>query len=237
MFLKLKRIYRELLKKVQSLPLITATTVVEVMMFSLNQPIRTSSYLNTKEMKIGEIAYLARTKNNIANGMSVVSGETDEFWYVRKISRETSFVVLGDSERPNKKERLFTCRRSDILSAEEYENFLATHKKMNPIEIGSIVTIVDSSPMLYGKVVDITNEDGYEQYIVLLSGYDNSTKKYVREHISEPSNNFSIRGTALKKNILSYEEGDHGQIIGEYLYLGGDDVIIKTAIATKNEII
>lgn len=128
---------------------------------------------------------------------------------------------------------------SSVIPCEEYHTLKGIEFKetKDPIDIGSIIILANQGERLvYAKVLNVESTKYGDQYEIMPSG-GNASHKVRRNDISMPSEAYNTRDVLLKKKVLDYSKGSDAQIIGNFLYIGGDDILVHEKYATNKKII
>ena len=109
---------------------------------------------------------------------------------------------------------------------------------LEPIEEGTLVKIMNgmTRPSMIGKVIKIIQEENMEYYLVITPN-SRRARKYRRKELALAKDFNPIVDTTLLKAVLKYKKGTNVQIFGNYLYIGGDDIMMHADIARNKEII
>ena len=126
-----------------------------------------------------------------------------------------------------------------VLLASEYENLKAKgYKEPEPIDAGTLVTINNSSGgrIIYAKIMSVERSMFGDQYDVITTG-SNVAHTLRRGDISLPKEVYNVRDVALRQPLMEYKEGTEAQIIGGFLYIGVDDILVHEKFATNKKLI
>lgn len=189
----------------------------------------------------------ATTPNLAANGFRVVNNTNEDRMFVciggvshDEMNREAVDVANTHSiENMPPGVHLHRIPLSNLITCEEYHKLKGKKfvEDKEPIDLGSIVVLTNQGErLIYAKVLNVEKTKYGDQYEIMTSG-SNMSHVVRRNDIMIPKEAYNVRDTTLKKTILEYSEGSNVQIIGSFLYIGGDDILIHEKFATNKKII
>ena len=129
----------------------------------------------------------------------------------------------------------------DVLLVSEFEELKKNNFKddLEPIGEGVIITINALSAkdrIVYAKIMNVKKSPFGDQYEVVTTG-SNTCHTLRRSDIDMPTKVFNTRRVIIQQEIAEYKKGDEAQIIDDFLYIGGDDILIHEKFAKNKKII
>jgi hypothetical protein len=128
---------------------------------------------------------------------------------------------------------------ANLITIEDYQKgkLKGFKEELDPIDTGSIIVLNNlGERLIYGKVMNREKTKYGDQYEIITNG-NNQAHVVNRSDISLPKEVYNVRDVLLKQPILDYDVGADAQIIGSFLYLGGDDILIHEKYAKNKKII
>lgn len=126
-----------------------------------------------------------------------------------------------------------------ILVSEYKELKKNSFKEPNdPIDVGTLVTINTSEGgrLIYAKIMNVEKSLFGDQYEIITTG-NNLAHTVRRGDISLPTEIYNARSITIRQQLMEYSEGTEAQIIGSFLYIGGDDILVHEKFATNKKLI
>lgn len=128
----------------------------------------------------------------------------------------------------------------ELILVSEYELLKKNSFKEpgEPIEVGTLVTLNTESGnrVIYAKIMNVEKSLFGDQYEIVTTS-NNLAHTVRRGDIALPTEVYNVRNVTIRQQLMEYNEGTEAQVIGGFLYIGDDDILVHEKFAINRKLI